>query len=68
MDFGVGSYKVKLMIVFLDQRGDEVDFIMLDVDDRNLDEMGFYCDKFCFDDIVFKNVFIQDSVFSLRFE
>lgn len=56
------------MIVFLDQWGDEVDFIMLDVDDRNLDEMGFYCDKFCFDDIVFKNVFIQDSVFSLRFE
>uniref|UniRef100_A0A8W8L1H5 Uncharacterized protein n=1 Tax=Magallana gigas TaxID=29159 RepID=A0A8W8L1H5_MAGGI len=51
MDLGAGSHKVKLTTVFSDQRGDEVDFITLDVDDRNLDEMGFYCDKFSSDDI-----------------
>lgn len=68
VDLGAGSHKVKLTTVFSDQRGDEVDFITLDVDDRNLDEMGFYCDKFCSDDIAFKNVSTQDSVPSSRFE
>lgn len=63
-----GSHKVKLTTVVSDQWGAEVDFITLDVDDRNLDEMGFYCDKFCFDDITFKNVSTQDSVPSSRFE
>lgn len=68
VDLGAGSHKVKLTTVFSDQWGDEVDFITLDVDDRNLDEMGFYCDKFCSDDIAFKNVSTQDSVPSSRFE
>lgn len=54
VDLGAGGHKVKLTTVFSDQRGDEVDFITLDVDDRNLDEMGFYCDKFSSDDIAFK--------------
>lgn len=68
VDLGAGSHKVKLTTVFSDQWGAEVDFITLDVDDRNLDEMGFYCDKFCSDDIAFKNVSTQDSVPSSRFE
>lgn len=63
-----GSHKVKLITAVSDQWGAEVDFITLDVDDMNLDEMGFYCDKFCFDDIIFKNVSTGDSIPSSRFE
>ena len=63
-----GNHKVKLTTKVSDQWGAEVDFITLEVDDQALDEMGFYCDMFCFNDIKFENVSKHDTVPSSRFE
>ncbi|XP_062607968.1 uncharacterized protein LOC134269771 [Saccostrea cucullata] len=63
-----GNHKIKLVVAMSDQWGAEVDFILVDVDDQKLDELGFYCDMFCFDDIKFQKVPKLDSVPGSRFE
>ncbi|XP_061191476.1 uncharacterized protein LOC133199636 [Saccostrea echinata] len=63
-----GNHKIKLLVAVSDQWGAEVDFILVDVDDQKLDELGFHCDMFCFDDITFKKVKKLDSVPGSRFD
>lgn len=68
MLLGAGNHQIKLMVAVSDQWGAEVDFITVDVEDQSLDELGFYCDMFCFDDITFKEGPKIDSIPSSRFE